>query len=790
MKILSFIRSFLWPILFVSCLMISQAVAKKMDMKENNRLIKNESSDTSLQTGLKNAREKNVWTHEKIDLSDYKISPENLLTKLKLNDDLLYNDPKGEVNLFLMYWGEEPFPYGLYHTKTIDYTSSEDVGVFSKIASLSSLAITRQSIFQDEDIDWNSTVVFNGAKFENTSSSCTNNPNIQIKQMAAYVRSLDYDEDNETLTFEPRAVFDANGDFDFKMFYTKVRANKKYMRFWQNHMTIEMSDSGTVSARIGSDSKYAYPVSMSPSCDEYNKCTLETTVYLTVPDYYGHTMDSDFVESKKAFVILRGFNFSHEGDSRKFRDAYVEMTLSDTSVDDAGRLPLKITIDFNGKKTPKALWARVYFTVGVYDPDYVTYKTLDSVSGESFSTDGTYRYLIDAKSVSLPWSSGGPKDTNCQDDGCKKELIPMFVANRSWGFDLDDQYEVHRVRGVSRLYDWNDQGSGSGIVKVKYMGEMYRKGCLTTSQAVNKANKMRSRFIICKNTDVCQASYDSVVWENVASSKSSEKEFEFPVFSDSLVEFADFLENEFYKSTRGLLTLNVNGNYAIRQPKDFDKDFLDIIPIDEESCEYLKETNSDSYATCTNNARKTYAEWPLSDDSEIRYYYYESEGGKENDSNMFETPLERAKELGWDEDSEILMIIVNAKIESLGYYNYAKKFATMGQPYEQGIIYKEVPYETNWNNAYYVADEVIHEVGHAMGLGHDCQYSDGNYMSDDECSTVENIMSHHRSRPQTDEDTYVNDFSECDLNYLENTYLNKVSNGGPYGSAIEDFSCF
>jgi hypothetical protein len=191
-----------------------------------------------------------------------------------------------------------------------------------------------------------------------------------------------------------------------------------------------------------------------------------------------------------------------------------------------------------------------------------------------------------------------------------------------------------------------------------------------------------------RSVDVCHAAEQTLHVNNVDDELSLSHVQTLP--NQSLVPLAGFLEEQFPYSTRGLLSLNVVDMHQMSQPGQFDRAFMDIKPFENVSCD----TGNPVYNAACEPARDTQYRDFLRPLSEVRFYNYEIEGGKNNDVGMYDDVLERAAELGWDKDTQILVVVPNANIQSLGVYFWADGLAATPQPYEQMLLTYPVPYQT------------------------------------------------------------------------------------------------
>lgn len=718
--------------------------------------------------GLKHALETGIWRHKPLP-AERSTPPGRPMLSPDVEPDIS-DMAEGEVNLFLVHQGKELFPCGPDQAVTIDYS----------VGDTDRRKCPPVGVLPDQIRKWTATAVLNGARFFKNEPKCTANPNVAQKSLSASLENISYDDRADRLSLRAASKYDAKGDYDSTLWYTSIRANRKYLRFWSNSVDIHMNNSTSASGAIESNATSPYPAAISPVCDNNNQCVIDTTVHLNVPDRNGQAMNNQFARGKKAFAMLQGFEFDHDGARRKFRAAKVALRLSDDTVAADGTLPIRIIVKYRGKQTPKALNAKVHFMVGVYDPEQVAYVGLSPTQTASWTNSGFRREVIDSVSVPMPWGRPPKGDFVCPNAGCDKaKVLPMFVGLRSWGFDLDKQYQVKSIRGLARLRAVNDLAGDNARLSVRYAGEAHRNKCLVRDR-VETANRMWAGAVVCRNIDVCHAAEHNFIRRDVSTSFRRTQSHQFP--NQELVPLATMLEEQFPFSTRGLMRLNVVDMLQVGQPSQFDKSFLDLKPFADSECQ---SSNPGWVAMCEASRDIKYSDF-LRPSSEIRFYYHETEDGKNNAPEMYDPVVEAAGSAEWDSDKQILIVVPNAKIGSLGVYFQNHYLGASPQPYEQLYLSKPVPYQTEWNHVYYLADEIIHEVGHGFGLGHDCEDADGNPF---DCVNGDTIMAHWRERPSANGEAWVNQFSQCALDNIRAHYLNTVSDGGPRGSSIAGYEC-
>lgn len=121
----------------------------------------------------------------------------------------------------------------------------------------------------------------------------------------------------------------------------------------------------------------------------------------------------------------------------------------------------------------------------------------------------------------------------------------------------------------------------------------------------------------------------------------------------------------------------------------------------------------------------------------------------------------------------------------------------LGEPQFEGIAVNcgrisllELPVEIAWgqedtykiehSSVWHLADEIIHELGHFMGLGHassQCMKGTLDYRCCIESINKDDVMSYCRKRTQISAD-YWGEFKECHLQLLEQEFIPRLLEGG------------
>lgn len=435
--------------------------------------------------GRKAALETRVWVHRPLPARTGTGRP--MPMPVPMSD--LYESPAGEINMFLVHQGEDLFPCGPETSVTLKYSNGDgETGFCPPVPILPSDALK-----------WTGTAVLNGFKVEKNVTRCTANPNVPSKSIATVLDDITYDNSSNTVHVNAQSKYDINGRYDVDMWYSSVRANRKYMQFWSNAVSLSMqNDRSSSGVMIGND-KGVYPVPVYPSCNNDNECVINLTVDVNSLDQNDSKIHNSFYRDKKVFALLQGLSLNHDRSSRKFIDSEVSLGVRDGDIiAENGTVSLQIIVNYNGQNTPKAFNTTVYFVIGVYDSEHVAYVDVGSTRGADWSDLADDRTVIDQVTANLPWGRSPKGDFTCDESGCNKStVLPMFVGLKSWGFDLDNSYRVRSIRGVARLNALENVASGNARVSVMYAGEAICKKCTAPARSI-VPNAMAAGVVLCE----------------------------------------------------------------------------------------------------------------------------------------------------------------------------------------------------------------------------------------------------------------------------------------------------
>jgi len=381
----------------------------------------------------------------------------------------------------------------------------------------------------DEEGYWNATVLWNGVKLNSTSNL---NPNTQVKTIGSYIDQDNIDYDYELTGDELDITYGVNTNYahgtgnndgwQYKTYHTAVAANSKYLKFYDSIAEFDC-DSFTDSWDTDPDNGLWLSSNADGRCviDENNLSSIQTSLNL-VDDMGIHP---DYVENKRAFIILRGFYYRYNSGNHKHEDVYVKSGLQSAIPDENDDIHFEIQTGFRGDNRHNYT-VKVLYTIGVYDPNFVTVTNLDDSSSDAYAPDsGSYSQVnseYKAEFIKEIETAAGISSFDCDssNDYCAGESLPVFVGLSNWGFDKADGKEQQKVMARARIGSYDYDSTAGGDVMVNVRGSLYREDTLTTSESVRAPNKMRTKIISCKNSSVCRAVYNST--DSATASGSSE----------------------------------------------------------------------------------------------------------------------------------------------------------------------------------------------------------------------------------------------------------------------------
>ncbi|GEM_PF-4462135 len=219
------------------------------------------------------------------------------------------------------------------------------------------------------------------------------------------------------------------------------------------------------------------------------------------------------------------------------------------------------------------------------------------------------------------------------------------------------------------------------------------------------------------------------------------------VSTDSLRAYAPTIESRFSIATHSLISLHIDTVLSLPLP------------------------NLNSIGPLSNGLEHDYdrmhQELPwITDQSMPRlWYYYHID-----DCVGEESFLALKQKTSINPDSfDFIIVLTEAQFEGLAFS--AGKVLVIEQPTEIAFEDRD-GYRTDMNSRWMITDEVVHELGHGLGLRHECPGADHRFMDQDQatrycerCSARENILSYCRDRSKVSEN-YAGAFSDCSLLYL------------------------
>ena len=327
-----------------------------------------------------------------------------------------------------------------------------------------------------DDVDWGDGIIFNGAKLRRDDGNTG-----ATEEAEMYVSSSLFNAGNDgagsfSANFygQFQSEDSVNKDWAGDVYYTAVAGNRDYIRFYDGSYTDSDVDG---------------------SIDDFDK---QVTISET---------NTSWLKGKSATVVLRGFQLGKSG--VKVNDAYAKVTMDDAD-----------TVDTNDTNFDLNFWANltdddnnenqsytVYYTIIVYDPDYVAYEYLSETDtgfddGDCSDSDNTCE-----KDVTLTFSdTNSGSDDSVSTGSVQNKAIPNFVALRSWGYNgTHDGWKTSRTNGYASLNSY----SGSGHSMSVHIAGSMKGGPDNSDDDLKAANFTSFRGFSCRDVSVCKAIYDT-----------------------------------------------------------------------------------------------------------------------------------------------------------------------------------------------------------------------------------------------------------------------------------------
>ncbi len=361
---------------------------------------------------------------------------------------------------------------------------------------------------------WDATVAWNGMMVKNNAG----NSNEHIK-IGSYVSNIDVtNAATGAVTYDmTTAYWNGTGDdqpYDYASYHTAMRANMTYMQFYENYFEF---DSNTEKATL--QSAGGQPINI--DCESDNKCTGQFTIDLTNADSRGDALAQAFIQDKNATVFLRGYVYDHAS-RMEFSDNSVSMWIEDNSsaiLSNSTSVTVNFKINFNGQTSPSHIKGSVFFTIAVYDSDYVKVGSFESagsgdasVHAQDSSDSSTFMKKYAELTLSeQPASLSDRDEVKCYSDGCEGQNLPLGIVVNAWGFNSNASYDLYQLSAVARPLHFFRQ---RGLYMAAYEGWVHNAdpsgGLAGTGDVASLPDLLEARVISCSNTNVCEMVYKEV----------------------------------------------------------------------------------------------------------------------------------------------------------------------------------------------------------------------------------------------------------------------------------------
>lgn len=293
--------------------------------------------------------------------------------------------------------------------------------------------------------------------------------------------------------------------------HSTIVANKAFAQFWHGELKVDKLNNKT---DLGDGMDWD-----SAECKgSTSRCTVKATLrlsgtydYLEAQHNYsdgstsdGHAISTGFADShKRAVIWLRGFSLDAAVDKGiKIQDFIVRATLSDYDLDADPTADATFVLEMNSDSQTSWM-GNIYFTVMVYDPDYIKVINLDSVDSGWSNGEDNDRFVNQTTTFDpsdlLRFNSIGSFNYTDPEDALNKTSRVGTVMN-AWGLHQGGENDVKKLKAMSHAKKWDPQSDGTIDVTVKTKGVLYD----ADSDIKESMNESRSRIIICATNDVCK----------------------------------------------------------------------------------------------------------------------------------------------------------------------------------------------------------------------------------------------------------------------------------------------
>lgn len=342
-------------------------------------------------------------------------------------------------------------------------------------------------------IDWGVTALWRGAAWEYNDDIWMDLAYNELKSYITDITKTGLDDSRE-IDFTLKTNLDSgtvNYNYKYKAYYNGIAFNKKYMQVYSQHVTFPCGDEKDSTG-------YTYFTGNRGQCKyDYAHAAKNAEIDLVKDADF----DANWLEGKKAAIVLRGFKMDYGPDNEENRpaDLIVSAALEKDGISSTDHtVNIVLTSNFDDGTHTDNYEVTIFYTVIVYDPDYVTYT---AVEDETYTKNGT---SYESSTQALLSGSSLPSSVD-----------NVFIGLKSWGFNQSSNMLFHRIKAYGDLQEDSYKKNGSSAtVDVKWSGEIYRKASGTETEAVRDPDNMTARVFACKDSTVCKADEDWLDWKS------------------------------------------------------------------------------------------------------------------------------------------------------------------------------------------------------------------------------------------------------------------------------------
>lgn len=301
-----------------------------------------------------------------------------------------------------------------------------------------------------------------------------------------------------------------------KKYFTKLEVNSTFGKFWHN--AIEITSNGYAGTAVISDDNTDNTKIDAFSCNADDFCTGVIQIDLSSNDSTDQKFDAAYWTGRKALPYLRGYSFEYtDGVKTALKNQYIhlctndEIECSDAApeiIPEDGIIRFRFQTKINGNSTVTPVTIKLHLSLLIYDPSYIQPVLFDFENEKTLSQDVSFNFKGAQTSLG--------EITNIDAIGnVSSAATTVGVLSRSFGFESDALgFPINTLEAVSFISNFTTDTNGSINIELKAAGDASGTVQITNSFAPDliyelEPNKMQSVVLVCKNTDVCEMSFDT-----------------------------------------------------------------------------------------------------------------------------------------------------------------------------------------------------------------------------------------------------------------------------------------